>query len=150
MAGGFKNRESNTSGLTAAEILWVQTGNTGVLLLKEQASAPSATAGYGKLYTKQSDSSLYFLDDSGVEHALVGGATLNFADNETPSGTINGSNAAFTLAHSPSPAASLILEMNGQILTQGVEYTLSGATITFSTAPDAAFSGLPFKAWYRY
>ena len=74
----------------------------------------------------------------------------NFADNETPGGTINGSNTLFTLAQAPSPTTSLILVLNGQVQTQGVEYTLSGSTITFATAPDSAFSGLPFKAWYRY
>lgn len=78
------------------------------------------------------------------------GASINFADNETPSGSINGSNAAFTLAHNPSPDASILLFLNGQQLTQGVDFTVSGTTITFSVAPDAGFSGLPFKAFYRY
>jgi hypothetical protein len=79
-----------------------------------------------------------------------GSGTFNFADNETPSGTINGSNASFTLAHAPSPTDSLQLYLNGQIQTQGVDYTLVGTTITFVTAPDVGFSGLPFKAFYRY
>lgn len=72
-----------------------------------------------------------------------------FADNETPGGTIDGSNAAFTLAHTPK-TGSLRLFLNGQFLTLGVDYTLSTVTITFSTPPDAGFSGLPFKAFYRY
>lgn len=79
-----------------------------------------------------------------------GGSEINFADNETPGGTINGSNTAFTLAHPPSPTASLMLILNGQFLTQGVDYTLSGDDITMTTAPDAAFASLPFKAFYRY
>lgn len=78
------------------------------------------------------------------------GSSVNFADNETPSGTINGSNGAFTLAHNPSPDASIVLFLNGAQLTQGVDFTVSGTTINFSTPPDAGFSGLPFKAFYRY
>lgn len=75
---------------------------------------------------------------------------LLFSENETPSGSMDGSNAIFTLAHSPDPADSLILVLNGQVQTQGVEYTLSGDTITFAVAPPVEFAGLPFKAWYRY
>lgn len=78
------------------------------------------------------------------------GTVPTFVDNETPGGSINGSNTAFTLAHAPNPAASLILILNGQYLTQGVDYTLSTTNITMTTAPDAGFSGLPFKAFYRY
>lgn len=78
------------------------------------------------------------------------GASVNFADNETPSGSMNGSNGAFTLANNPSPDSSVILFLNGQQLTQGVDFTVSGTTINFSSPPDAGFSGLPFKAFYRY
>jgi hypothetical protein len=62
-------------------------------------------------------------------------AAVNFATvPETPSGALTGT--SFTLAHSPSPAGSLILSKNGQILTAGgVDYTLSGATITTVVAP---------------
>jgi len=148
MAGGFSNKTDTGTPLTAAELLWVQTGSAGVLLLTEQGSTPGTTAGVGKVYSK-TDGDLYYLDGSGVEH-LLNVVTNGFADNETPSGTIDGVNDTFTLANAPSPAASLILVLNGQVLTQGVEYTLSSLTITFTTPPDAAYSGLPFKAWYRY
>lgn len=76
--------------------------------------------------------------------------TTNFADNETPTGALDGVNTSFALAHAPNPTASLNLILNGQYLTQGSDYTLAGSTITFASAPDAAFSGLPFKAFYRY
>jgi len=80
----------------------------------------------------------------------VVGTSCTFADNEIPSGTIDGSNTTFTLAHSPSPTASLELFLNGQFVAQGSDYTLSGSTITFTFAPDASFNGTPFKAFYRY
>lgn len=87
-------------------------------------------------------------DDGGG--IIAWGAGTRFIDNETPSGTIDGVNADFTLTNAPFPTSSLVLVLNGQFQTQGVEYTLSGSTITFATALDAAFSGLPFKAFYRY
>lgn len=79
-----------------------------------------------------------------------GGAAADFADNETPTGAIDGVNTTYALANAPDPADSLRLYLNGQFLTQGVEYTLAADTITFGTPLDAAFAGLPFKAFYRF
>ena len=62
----------------------------------------------------------------------------NFATpayNETPTGTIDGANAVFTLANTPA-TNSLQVFLNGAFQTAGGEdYTLSGATITFVNAP---------------
>jgi hypothetical protein len=74
-------------------------------------------------------------------------AALNFADDETPSGTINGTNVTFTLAHSPNPAGSLELFLNGLQQNRGVDYTLSTNTITFTSAPVTSSTLL---AWYRF
>ena len=62
------------------------------------------------------------------------GSTAVFADGEVPIGAINSSNAFFTLAGTPSPAASLALFRNGVLQKQGLDYTLSGGTVTFVTA----------------
>lgn len=72
------------------------------------------------------------------------------ADNETPTGGTAGS-TSLTLANSPNPTASLILVRNGVVQQQGVgkDYTLSGATITLTTAV-ASDAAEWFKAWYRY
>lgn len=52
---------------------------------------------------------------------------------ETPSGAINGSNTSFTVANT---YVSMVLTRDGQILEPGgADYTLSGTTITFVTAP---------------
>jgi hypothetical protein len=103
-----------------------------------------------KIKTNGSPGSFIKLGPDGefVEGAVVG--VGNLADNETPGGTIDGVNTDFTLAHAPNPTASLQLQLGGIFLTQGVDYTISGNTITFLTAPDASLSGQPFKAFYRY
>lgn len=67
-------------------------------------------------------------------------------DNETPSGTINSSNTVFTLAETPNPAGSLQLFYNGLFQVQGVDYTLSTNTITYTTAPA---TGNNHRAFYK-
>lgn len=80
-----------------------------------------------------------------------GGTVVNFADAETPSGACNGSNTAFTVANSPSPTGSMLLvqktALGAIVLIQGVDYTLSGASIT-TTNPPA--SGDSLITWYRH
>jgi hypothetical protein len=60
--------------------------------------------------------------------------SVTFVDSETPGGTINGSNASFTLVNTPSPATSLALSLNGLLMQQGGDYTLAANMITFETA----------------
>lgn len=74
---------------------------------------------------------------------------VNFADAEVPGGTIDGTNVTFTLENAPDPAASLQLFLNGELLDQGDDYTLSGATITF-TGADPPSGDDQLLAWYRY
>lgn len=76
-----------------------------------------------------------------------------FADGETPSGAIDGTNSTFTLAHLPQPATSLQLTKNGLVQRQGVDYTLDQQTITLTVAPSASTSVTvadTLEAWYRY
>jgi hypothetical protein len=63
------------------------------------------------------------------------GASFNFADNEVPSGLIDGVNAVFTLAHTPIPGSEHLFK-NGIRMHPGVgnDYTISGATITFDAS----------------
>ena len=58
--------------------------------------------------------------------------------NEVPSGTIDGTNKTFTLAHTPD-TGSLLLFLNGILEREGAsyDYTLSGGTITMAVAPPA-------------
>ena len=52
---------------------------------------------------------------------------------QTPTGTIDGSNKIFTL--SATPTSPLLLFLNGNLQLAGTDYTLSGSTITYATAP---------------
>jgi hypothetical protein len=87
----------------------------------------------------------------GCSGALLSGS---FADAEVPSGSITGTtgsdgNATFTLAHTPSPAGSLQLYVNGQYQKATLDYTLATATISFQTGA-IPLSGAIIIANYRY
>jgi hypothetical protein len=56
---------------------------------------------------------------------------VGFVDQETPTGAINGTNGIFTLSQTPSPVTSLQVYRNGLLMSAGVDYTLSGMTVTF-------------------
>jgi len=73
-------------------------------------------------------------------------APSNFVVRETPSGTINGVNTTFTLANTPI-AGTEMLFLNGILQEPGAgnDYTISGATVTYLTAP---LTGDRLKACY--
>jgi hypothetical protein len=76
------------------------------------------------------------------------GTEPNFADWITPTGTLNGINKVFTLPQAPNPGASLRLYRGWQVLNPGgIDFTLSGATITYTIAPPPTATHLAF---YRY
>lgn len=59
-------------------------------------------------------------------------ANETYSYEEVPAGTINGSNATFTLLYTPNPPQSLNLFQNGTRMTRGTAYTLAGNTITYA------------------
>jgi hypothetical protein len=68
--------------------------------------------------------------------AYVSGA---FTDvQEIPSGAVNGSNTAFTLAYAPTGATAVKLFVDGLALVYGQtnDYTVSGTAITMNAAPE--------------
>jgi hypothetical protein len=73
----------------------------------------------------------------------------NFVTRETPGGTINGSNTAFTLAFTPIAGTEQIF-LNGLLQEPGAgnDYTISGLNITFLTAPVGG--GTPDKIRASY
>ena len=59
------------------------------------------------------------------------GGSASFVDLETPGGTVDGTNTAFSLSDAPAPGGSLLLFRNGLLQKAGVDYTLAGSTVTF-------------------
>lgn len=78
-----------------------------------------------------------------------GGVGGSFADAEVPMGAVNGSNAVFTLAATPSPAGSLELFLNGLLMRQGADYQISGNSVTFFLA-SVPQTGDLLVASYRF
>jgi hypothetical protein len=60
-----------------------------------------------------------------------------FWEGEIPSGTINGSNTVFTLAQTPLEGESVDVYLDGLKQIPTTDYSISGTTITFVTAPVA-------------
>jgi len=80
------------------------------------------------------------LDDTVVRpsdwNANHTGLTSMFVTRETPTGAVNGVNTIFTLANTP-VAGSEHVYRNGVLQEPGgVEYTISGTTITFVSPPN--------------
>jgi hypothetical protein len=95
------------------------------------------------------------LNGNGTAVAAATGANIiapsaghGLATRETPSGTINGSNVTFTLANTPVSGSEMVFQ-NGILLVSGAakDYTISGGTITFVTAP-ATGDTLMATYWY--
>ena len=77
----------------------------------------------------------------------AGLSNTNFVDKEIPSGSINGSNTAFTLANTP-VAGSEHVFLNGVFQESGAgnDYTISGTAITMLSAP---LTGEKIRVSYR-
>lgn len=75
-------------------------------------------------------------------------AVVSFSDREVPTGLVNGTNVTFTLAHIPTVGSEMVF-MNGVLQQSGVgnDYTIAGAVIAYSVAPE---SGSILLANYRY
>ena len=86
------------------------------------------------------------LIDYSVSSGTYSTGSTSFVYDETPSGTVNSSNVTFTIASTP-VAGSLTLYRDGQrLIAGGADYTLSGTTITFVTAPT---TGSTLKVDYQ-
>lgn len=119
----------------------------GGLKIADGTAGQLLIAGAGGVFAATTMSGDGTISSSGV---LTLAATVVFnADvvtNETPSGTINGSNVTFTLANTPI-AGTVALTLNGLMQESGAgnDYTISGATVTYLTAP---ISGDKLRASY--
>ena len=78
-------------------------------------------------------------------------ADENFADDITPTGTIDGVNDTFSLPTVPDPAASLQLFKNGILQESTSKFVLTVDTIVFTALNIPQSTGTPdiLRAWYR-
>ena len=70
-------------------------------------------------------------------------------NDEVPSGVVDGTNFTFTLSQTPDPAISLKVYVDGVLMTKDTHYSLSDATISFST-DYIPVTGQTLFATYRY
>lgn len=144
------------SQFTSPEVSWVVSGAAGILLLAE-TTAPSATANYGKLYVKSSDSNLYFKDDGGTETALTGGgvganaALSNLSGVAINTDLILGSSDGGALGSATKMWSDLFLASgavinfnNGDVtITHSADtLTFAGGTVVLGVATATTYNGM--------
>lgn len=83
-----------------------------------------------------------YADSAGKQPVEFAASPTRFIFNEVPSGTFNGQNKIFNLVHAPITTHFGVPTIHGILLFQdnahlyeGVDYTLSGRTITLRSAP---------------
>lgn len=79
-----------------------------------------------------------------------GGGGSGTPAQEQPTGAVDGVNVTYVLSQVPSSSASVDLSLDGVTQRQGggLEYTISGATITMATPPLAV--PIPQTLWAIY
>ena len=77
----------------------------------------------------------------GAYASLAGKPTIYTPVKEVPSGDINGTNVTFVISDAPAVAGTEQVFLNGllQFSGAGDDYTISGGTITFNTAPETGW-----------
>ena len=112
----------------------IMTTTTGVAA--SQLPNPTAsTLGGVESLTCGAGSHINSISTSGVPNCSADtGANFNQG---APTGTINGVNTSFTLSPAPASSANVSCYLNGLQQQQGAgnDYTISGSTITYLTAP---------------
>lgn len=142
--------DATTSGSNAVTVVKINGTTIGTNSAADQviATTASATGAWKALADTSAGGLAETYNTSTHAFGTIAVISGTFSDNETPSGTINGSTTAFTLAHTPSPAASLTCFENGiEQIAGGADFTLATATITYGVAPP---TGTTLRCSYRY
>ena len=124
---------SSTATFPASGTVMITT--TGVTA--SQLPNPSAsTLGGIESITCGANSAVTTISTSGVPSCVSTQSAITW-NQAAPSGSINGSNTSFTLSPTPAASADVNCFLNGVQQQQGSgnDYTISGATITYLTAP---------------
>ena len=87
--------------------------------------------------------------ESGVATITIPELKVSAHAEETPTGTINGTNTTFGISNTPSPTTSLKLWVDGLLMARPTHYSITGTTITFVSAYKPT-TGQSLFAAYRY
>lgn len=85
-----------------------------------------------------------------LQAAVDNGELVQYADNEIPTGTKDGTNPTFTLAHDPQQPGSLMLFVDGVLLKKDTDYTADHEIITITDPAHIPGPTTPFVAFYKY
>jgi len=97
----------------------------------------------GALFRSSDDDRIHWKDVDNADHVIaytdeIGNTVLvsEYIVNETPIGDVDGMNTDFALVNTPE-AGTLQVYLNGMLQDPGMtnDYTISGSTVTFNSAP---------------
>lgn len=129
------SQRAKATGTTAAVAVTAPLQNTGSTIRVNLLSTGGLQTSSSQLGIKiDATGTGLSLSASGLKGS--GLTASSFVFNETPAGTVDGANAAFTLANTPT-AGTVQVYKNGLRMNVGAgnDYTISGGTITFASAP---------------
>jgi hypothetical protein len=142
--------DATTSGSNAVTVVKVNGTSVGTNAAADQVIRTTASATASWVSIPDCDAGALQYDTTA--HTFTCGSVLTgtVVDMATPTGTINGTNDTFTLAQAPSPAGSLHLYKNGQLMIAGgADYTLTTLTIVYAAGAIPITNDV-HRASYRY
>jgi hypothetical protein len=155
----FAIKNGNGLGFDGSNNVQVVAASGGLLTVAAGGVGITASSTSGQLIVSNGSNQPAWVSASGdVTISTAGAMTVNNVagtgflkygnqvNNETPTGSINGSNTSFALANAPQ-VNSLELFLNGMLLEPGAgnDYTISGTAITMLFAP---LTGDKLRAYY--
>lgn len=140
-AAGTWDTSSSAGGTVTSASVTTANGFQGTVATASTTPAITIQTSLGAGVIKSNGSNAIALATAGTDYLAP-----TFVANETPGGSINGANAAFTLAFTPI-MSSLMLVLNGDVLEPGSgnDYTISGLNITMLLIPS---TGDKLRAYY--
>jgi len=120
--------------LTAGMGYYITNPSTGVLTVNKNGGTLLSTITAGQTLSVTVTDISTSAGTWNTEASVNALTTANFIFNEVPSGTINGTNATFTLANTPT-SGTVRIYLNGLRQKLTTQYTISGGTITMLNVP---------------
>jgi len=120
--------------LVAGHSYYITNPSTGILTVNKNGGTLLSTIAAGQTLSVTVTDISTSAGGWNYEYSGNSLTTANFVFNETPSGTINGTNATFTLANTPT-SGTVRIYLNGLRQKLTTQYTLSGGTITMLNIP---------------